>query len=292
VIARGAELPLTAKSEPTVTRKVNDDFLAALIKRGVTENHARKILADVSPNQPVIAQLEWGDLQVKQSGGKILNPAGFFVSLVSGNVMPPQNFETSAEKQTREAKERQADDERQTQEDLEAEYYWYREREIDRYIATLDPATVEAMYGAKRQAYREKHPNLSAEITDGFANREAKSELGKTAPLLTIEQFKATLYQQILATPMKPVEDVEEREAFIPEENVSSVPHPEASAAEQDQPVAAAPEAAGESTPPPMTVGEEPISRALLLPTEPHILLAEEPPHLELDGGSLSPETA
>jgi hypothetical protein len=271
---------------------VNEELLAELMKRGVTENHARKILADVPPNQPVIAQLEWGDLQVRQSGGKILNPAGFYVSLVSGNVMPPQNFETAAEKKARETKERQAEDDRQAQEDLEAEYYWYREKEIDRYVASLDPAQVEAVFEAKRQAYREKHPNLSAEITDGFANREAKSELGKTATLITIEEFKATLYQQILAAPMIPVEGVEEEEMLMPP-FARAVPYPEPGVLEKEA-SAAVPEAAAGSTPRPSPpAGDIPVSRALLLPTEPIILLAQEPPHVDPDAaGSLSPETA
>ena len=292
VIARGAVVPPTTNSEPASGRKVNDDFLAELMKRGVTENHARKILADVTPNQPVIAQLEWGDLQVKQSGGKILNPAGFYVSLVSGNVTPPQSFETAAEKKAREAKERQAEDERQAQEDLETEYYWYREREIDRYVASLDPAQVEAVFGAKRQAYREKHPNLSAEITDGFANREAKNELGKTAPLITIEEFKATLYQQIIAAPLKPVEDVEEEELLMASPFASAVPYPEPGVPEKEASTTA-PDVSADATPPPSPpAGETPISRALLLPTEPIILLADEPPRADPDADSLSPETA
>ena len=45
-------------------------FLAELMKRGVAETYARTILAAVNPTQPVLAQLEWGDLQVHQSGGR------------------------------------------------------------------------------------------------------------------------------------------------------------------------------------------------------------------------------
>jgi len=84
---------------------INEMFLAELVKRGVTEVHARKVLADVSPEQRVMAQREWEDFQVQQSGGRIMNPAGFYVSLVSGNVNPPANFKTARQRRAREEEE-------------------------------------------------------------------------------------------------------------------------------------------------------------------------------------------
>ena len=186
------------------TPPVNETFLAELMKRGVAEPYARTILAAVNPEQPVLAQLEWGDQQVKLSGGKILNPAGFYVSLVSGNVMPPPNFETAAQRNAREEKMRREEEVRQAEQELETEYEWYRARQIDAYIASLDPNEVAAMIEAKRREYQEEYEDES--MIDSFSKHDAKRELGKRAPLMTMEEFKASR-ENSSAFSLKPISE-------------------------------------------------------------------------------------
>jgi hypothetical protein len=183
---------------------VNETFLAELMKRGVAEPYARTILAAIHPRQPVLAQLEWGDQQVRQSGGKILNPAGFFMSLVSGNVMPPPNFETAVQRNAREAKLRAEEEAQRAQQDLETEYEWYRARQIDAYIASLDPNEVAAMIEAKRREYQEEYEGEF--MIDSFSKHDAKRELGKRAPLMTMEEFKASR-ENSSAFSLKPVSE-------------------------------------------------------------------------------------
>jgi hypothetical protein len=65
---------------------VDSRLVAELTSRGVSEKQARQVLAVLTPNQPVLDQLEWGDSQVEQTPGKIRNPAGFYVSLIRDNV--------------------------------------------------------------------------------------------------------------------------------------------------------------------------------------------------------------
>jgi len=178
--------PGTQKNMPPI----NETFLAELMKRGVAEPYARTILAAINPEQPVLAQLEWGDQQVKQSGGKILNPAGFYVSLVSGNVMPPPTFETASQRNAREEKMRREEEARQAEQELETEYEWYRAQEIDRYIATLDPKEVAATIEVKRRENEEKYQGKF--MIDSFSKQDARRELGKRAPLMTLEEFKAS----------------------------------------------------------------------------------------------------
>jgi hypothetical protein len=186
-------VPLVARSEdgdrrrPQVTTPVDELFLAELVKRGVTQNVARKILSEIKPDQPVVAQLEWGDLQIKQSGGRIANPAGFYVSLISGNVTPPANFETADQRKTREDAERQQEELRRAELELETEYEWYCAQEIDRYISTLDPQEVSAVREAKRQENQAKYQ--VAWMVDHFSERDTKSELRKRVPLLTLAEF-------------------------------------------------------------------------------------------------------
>lgn len=174
-----------------VARSVNEEWLAALIRRGVTETRARTILASVSADHRLMDQLEWGDLQIEQSGGRIANPAGFYISLVSENVIPPPTFETRAKRAAREEEERRQEEERRAQQELETEYQWYCEREIERYMNGLDAAEVGNLLAAKRQENREKYQSLSSEIIEQFAQQDTKRELGKRAPLMTIEEFKS-----------------------------------------------------------------------------------------------------
>ena len=172
------------------------------MKRGVAEPYARTILAAIHPEQPVLAQLEWGDQQVRQSGGKILNPAGFFVSLVSGNVMPPPNFETAAQRNEREVKLRAEEEARRAQQDLETEYEWYRAQEIDRYVKSLDPGEVDVVRQARRQENQGRYQNQW--LIDDFTERDTRRELGKRAPLMTLEEFKTNRDRQP-ELPLKPV---------------------------------------------------------------------------------------
>jgi hypothetical protein len=184
------------------TPPVNETFLAELMKRGVAEPYARTILAAIHPEQPVLAQLEWGDQQVRQSGGKILNPAGFFVSLVSGNVMPPPNFETAAQRNEREVKLRAEEEARRAQQDLETEYEWYCAQEIDRYVKSLDSGEVDMVRQARRQENQGRYQNQW--LIDDFTERETRRELGKRAPLMTLEEFKINRDRQP-ELPLKPV---------------------------------------------------------------------------------------
>jgi hypothetical protein len=171
------------------TPAVNETFLAELMKRGVAEPYARTILAAIHPEQPVLAQLEWGDQQVRQSGGKILNPAGFYISLVSGNVMPPPTFETAADRQAREERMRAEESAQRRELEMETEYEWYRAQEIDRYIATLDPHEIAAVREARREENRGRYQDEW--MINSFSEQETKRELGLRAPLITFEEFKA-----------------------------------------------------------------------------------------------------
>lgn len=142
----------------------------------------------------MVAQLEWGDFQVQQSGSRITNPAGFYVSLVSGNVNPPPGFETASQRKAREDEARRLEEVRQAENEWETEYEWYCDREVKRYIAALDPDEVASVREAKRREYEQKYQN--PQMVDSFAEYDAKRELGKRAPLMTLEEFKASRANQ------------------------------------------------------------------------------------------------
>jgi hypothetical protein len=191
------------KSLLTQPPPINETFLAELTKRGVAETYARTILATVSPTQPVLAQLEWGDLQVKQSGGKIMNPAGFYISLVSGNVMPPPTFETAADRRLHEERMRVEEAAKLREQELETEYEWYRAQEIERYIATVDAAEVAAICEAKQEENQGRYQNQW--LIDNVAKQETKRELELRVSLMTFEEFKASRLNPSLIS-LKPAE--------------------------------------------------------------------------------------
>jgi hypothetical protein len=85
----------------------------------VNESSARKEIANLPADFPVLDTLEYGDFQIDHSRGKIDNPPGFYISLLRDKIIPPPTFETAAKRLAREAAEREA--ERRRQEAWEAE---------------------------------------------------------------------------------------------------------------------------------------------------------------------------
>ncbi len=71
-------------------------LLAELTRRGITEAQARKLLEATAEGQPVKSQLEWGDVLIERSRGRIANPPGFYAYLIKQDVRPPQGFEQPA----------------------------------------------------------------------------------------------------------------------------------------------------------------------------------------------------
>src|ERR1022692_253443 len=95
---RQRRLKLSPVAEPSASPAVVIDYrlVAELGKRGVGEIDARQLLASLPPGRPLLDQLEWGDIQIEQSRGKITNPPGFYISLLQRNVPLPSTFESSA----------------------------------------------------------------------------------------------------------------------------------------------------------------------------------------------------
>jgi hypothetical protein len=63
-----------------------------LVRRGVSEDQARKLLSKTTPGQPVAEQISWGDQLVRENRGRIYNPPGFYIYLIRENVLPPSDF--------------------------------------------------------------------------------------------------------------------------------------------------------------------------------------------------------
>jgi hypothetical protein len=107
-----------------------------LMRRGVSQQQARKLLAKTAPGQIVAEQIYWGDRLVQENRGRIYNPPGFYIYLIRENVLPPSEFlagsgQKEALMDTPPAKSRDLDQ-------LHA-YEEYRREEIEHYIAIHYP---------------------------------------------------------------------------------------------------------------------------------------------------------
>lgn len=103
----------------------------ALQDRGVRDDFARKLLMDVSEDQPVLDQLEWADAQIAASPSTFKNPPGFYISVIRKNVAVPSTFETSSRRELKRKRKEattSADDyEEVKRRELEMKYDEYRE---------------------------------------------------------------------------------------------------------------------------------------------------------------------
>jgi hypothetical protein len=196
-------------------------LVSEFTRRGITEKKTRDLLAHLKPGQDAVAQLELGDQHIEKNPGKYTNPAGFYIHLVEENTPIPNGFETNAQRKAREEEERRRDEERRAQRELETEYEWYRDNEIERFIGSLDPAEVAAVREVKRQEMEAQHK--SPWIIDSFAEHETRRELTKRVPLMTIEEFKVSR-EQGTALPSKPVPEPLTTEATIEEPVPVSTP--------------------------------------------------------------------
>ncbi len=212
-----AAVPVT--SQNSQNRGAVDPQLAAVFHDyGITEKKTRELLANLKPGQThekVLAQLELAHDRFYKTPGKYDSYTGFLVSFVRDDAPIPSGFETKAQRKAREERERRRAEEELVRLELENEYAEYRDREIDRFIASLDLAEVEAVHKAKRHEAREQHQ--SEWVIDNVAKIAARHQLAERTPLLTIEEFKARREQVMAAAP----ESVSSEPVAAPEEQLS-----------------------------------------------------------------------
>src|SRR5262249_2212878 len=67
---------------PSAELAIDEDApseLKELVKRGLSEGHARRLLQSLPEDQAVLDQLEYGDWVVANSRKAIVNPTGFYI---------------------------------------------------------------------------------------------------------------------------------------------------------------------------------------------------------------------
>jgi hypothetical protein len=175
-------------------------MLGELTRRGIAEAKARALLAAADGDQ-VLDLLEWGDSLISANRAAFRNPAGFYIHLVSQKITPPDDFESSRKRKIRES----AAAERQRRHDekarLEDAYNDYRRDAVARYIAQHVPAEqLEALTVRKASERRRQYPLLPPDTIRQMAEREAKADYARLAPMPTFEAFAAERRHEVLGT--------------------------------------------------------------------------------------------
>jgi hypothetical protein len=189
-----------AESRPT-ERAVDPELLSALTRRGILEPQAIQLLQEIALDQPVLRQLEWADTQITQASGGIRNPAGFYVSLIRGNAVVPEGFETQAERDRRLAGQEAEREAQRSDQRLQEGYEAYRRDAIDRYMAE-HPEEVTTLLEQGKQAYIREHPGAASwpeERVLQLVRWMIRSEVADRAGLQTFAEYCET--QAVRETP-------------------------------------------------------------------------------------------
>ena len=173
--------------------EVDQELLAEMIKRGISEKTSHDLLAGVAIGQQILDQLEWGDYQIRQAPrGKFYNPAGLYIRLIRENVKPPENFESSRKRQVREAADRAWHQEQEEKARLEVAYIEYRDQTIERYIQKNYSKEFYAS-SAKEVELLKQDRQLKDKWNDQtlthIAERRLRQDIAARIPLLSFEEF-------------------------------------------------------------------------------------------------------
>ena len=138
---------------------VNADHLAALIKRGVTENQAREYLANIPATYPLVDTLEWADAEIAKNPSKWDNPAGWYVSLVKSRFTPPPTYETRTHREARLAAERKRQEVWAAEQERLAAEEQAEEQKLDG-LQAGDPERYQALYRQCEDALYQEFPSM------------------------------------------------------------------------------------------------------------------------------------
>jgi hypothetical protein len=181
--------------QPSEALSIDDQLLAELTRRGVSERTARDLLTNLSIGQHVMDQLEWGDFQIQAAPrGKFYNPAGLYIRLIRENIIPPATFETSRRRKLRETQEQAWRQEREDKARLELAYLEYRDQTIENYIRkNYSKEFYAKCVGQKRLELLTQEKSLAARWDDATltrcAEKRLRADIAGRIPIHSFQEF-------------------------------------------------------------------------------------------------------
>lgn len=170
-------------------------LVAALVERGIARSMAAGLIPEDADAGLLLDAIEWGDHLIATGGqGSFRNPAGFYIYLIREGITAPADFETSRQRALRLAEAEQTEQRRLERLRLERAYEEYLEAETAGYIESHVPAAALAgRIAGSRKALSEQFPNMSAGHVEDLARRSVISEIRRSIPHRSFEEFCRSL---------------------------------------------------------------------------------------------------
>ena len=174
VAPRAATLAYSLPPGEAGSHAVDRTQLKKLIERGITEHEAGKLLSKAPPGQRIDDQIDYYDHVSSKSPGKY--GVALLYSFISDNRVPPETFETTRQRQDRQAREEEQKRQQDQEARLRIQYRQDSEQLLDQYIAAnpqefreeVEAETarsLEALQSYKKMSADLKHRNAATSAT-------------------------------------------------------------------------------------------------------------------------------
>jgi hypothetical protein len=192
--------------------------VAELVKRGIREGDARRLLLDVPGEQHVEDQIEWFDELLRRMRSSIQNPSGFLYVMIRDGWPVPADFVTTRKREAqRLLQENRANDPEALAEaqralrtmQLEEQYRQYREEETARSIAErFSGERLRVKLGALKKEILARNGDLYPNAREGWgacpaldhhAMQALREELAGELGLLSFDEFCLRTQQKLFS---------------------------------------------------------------------------------------------
>jgi hypothetical protein len=172
----------------------DQEIIAAMLKRGISEKQAQALLGGVREGQAVLEQLEYADYRIAcEPLGTFRNPPGFYISVIRDNTPVPESFETSRKRAERVEQEGRLEQECRRRLELEVSYERYKRELVEQYIREeLTAVEHDALIEQHKKNYLAQFRNAthwSVESLHSVATSAAASDIAKRVPVQPFEEF-------------------------------------------------------------------------------------------------------
>jgi hypothetical protein len=172
----------------------DQEIIAAMLKRGISEKQAQALLGEVREGQAVLEQLEYADYRIAcEPLGTFRNPPGFYISVIRDNTPVPESFENSRKRAERVEQELRLEQECRRRLELEVSYERYKRELVEQYIREeLTAVEHDALIEQHKKNYLAQFRNAthwSVESLHSVATSAAASDIAKRVPVQPFEEF-------------------------------------------------------------------------------------------------------
>jgi hypothetical protein len=173
-------------------------LLKELTDRGINEVQANRLLRALPSDQPIQDQLEYGDYLIWKSRASIKNAPGFYIYLLRQNILPPEEFETSSRRETRQLNEEREAQKSHRRNLLEDRYQEYCRDKVQAHLKTMNEDARQALLVDKIRTVRRQWGHLPSVTIEEIANRQLERDLRAKLNLPTVDEFATRSPQESL----------------------------------------------------------------------------------------------